>query len=724
MTEGPQHRPAYMRPLWLRLVLGRPAVWAILLAVATFAALAAAVLALRIEADVAKVIRGDTPAYADYLRLEGEFGQPSRDEILVVHADDFGQPETYLALENLVLELQLAPSVGDVLGIFTLPDPEGLASTLLARNDLRALAPAERLKRLTDTAPLARFFLSEDRRTTVLVVLPILDIAVEERLADLHAAIARTDPSLVVTVHGVAALNREIGTTLLADQAVLIPVGVLVCLLCAMMLFSSWRAALICGVVPVLSLIWTFGVLAATGSPFTPFMATVPVVLIVLGVADSVHVYHAILRILPSHPLEDAIPIALQELLPAIALTTGTTALAFLSLLLVGSPTLAEVGAVGAMGLMLTFVAVFLAMPLAVRLLSQSNFAPKEHIWVARLARLTVRALPARSGLRLAALLVLSALIIAQVWGVRGFDLMDHIPYGSPVRSALAELERDMPGSGYFFVVVDGADDVAEASADDRARLRDVAAAIYGSEKAVAFTEDTYTIGGAVGRRFMGEHRLDFALPVPTQLSTNSQATLANAAELEAKLDRAGLAEVTRVTGYSRMVNTEMPQQVSEMRRAFYIAVFAVTLLIWLLYRSIFFALVSLVPNLIPILGVEAVLALVGEPLTLTAAISLTIAFGIAVDDTIHLINRTRLIQSETGAPMPDCVARALSQIVPPVFATSVILTLGFMVSAFSSLPSIAIFGGLAAGATVIALAADLALFPSLLLWRWDWRRH
>ena len=106
--------------------------------------------------------------------------------------------------------------------------------------------------------------------------------------------------------------------------------------------------------------------------------------------------------------------------------------------------------------------------------------------------------------------------------------------------------------------------------------------------------------------------------------------------------------------------------------------------------------------------------------LVLTAAISLTIAFGIAVDDTIHLINRTHRLRAETGAPWHDCVAQAVHQVIPAIVATTIILFIGFSVSALSALPSIALFGMLAAGATLIACVADIAFLPSLMLLRRD----
>ena len=140
------------------------------------------------------------------------------------------------------------------------------------------------------------------------------------------------------------------------------------------------------------------------------------------------------------------------------------------------------------------------------------------------------------------------------------------------------------------------------------------------------------------------------------------------------------------------------------------------TVLSAVLMRSVKLALLSLVPNLIPILGVELWLIVSGLPLTITGAIAFTIAFGIAVDDTIHLLNRLRLSHADHGEISERSIAEALKATVPPVVTTSLILLAGFAITIFSQMPSVSVFGQLVASAMLLALIADLFLFPSLLL--------
>ena len=172
---------------------------------------------------------------------------------------------------------------------------------------------------------------------------------------------------------------------------------------------------------------------------------------------------------------------------------------------------------------------------------------------------------------------------------------------------------------------------------------------------------------------------------------------------LEANLETAGLAPFTAIIGPGFALLTEGPKLVQNLRLGLYGTIAAITLLVALVYRSWRLGLLSLVVNLIPILGVEAWLVLIGRELTIMNVIALTIAFGIAVDDTLHFLNRLRL------APPGDTRAR--------VTATTVILLSGLVVTLTSALPGLAVYGGLMGLAVLLALLTVLFLLPGLIRW-------
>lgn len=685
---------------------------ALMLAVlATLVVGAIAATGVRMQGDLSEVLEGTSAPYLRFAEFEETFGSVAGDAVLSVRAEDLGREATLTAFEDLLIELQLSDGVGGVISIFSLLDPAEPSRPFLRRPEIAELRPAERLDRLHAEVPLAAEMLSEDRSLTLVTVIPASGSDLAARQDAIDGAIAYVgDEELTVRRVGIAALQEGIAEALARDQLRLTPASMLLSGVLALLLFRSWRAALICLAPAVVSLAWTLGLLAALDIPLDPFLATVPTVLIVLAFADAVHLYHAIAVQARTLPLDRAVARALAETWPAILLTTLTTALAFLSLLLVGSPTLRTLALVGAGGLGLVFVAVFATMPVLARLMLQQppRLPP---VQFRRLTRAAAGLLPRYRVVAVIALALLAALAGLSVRTTPGYDISNHVPRGSDFAEAVATVEESLPGSDRLHVIVTAADPAPGLQPGDRARIAAAARAIYGAPMPVPDTIDTEN---PLTARFLAADGSAFSLPVAAPLGRSGTAPEAVAEQLAEALDAAGLSEVVEITGYSLMTRAEVARLIHDLRSAFYLAVIVVAALAAVLSRSLRLAAASFVPNLIPILGVEAWLVLTGQHLTLTGAIALTVAFGIAVDDTIHLLNRHRIARA---AGSPDAIGDALEGATPPVVMTSLILVAGFTVSMFSLLPSIGIFATLVTAAVVLACLADLFLFPSLLAW-------
>ncbi|SLN40642.1 efflux RND transporter permease subunit [Roseisalinus antarcticus] len=670
---------------------------------------------IRMQGDLSRTLQGTSETYQRFASFQETFGTVGGDAVLSVVADDLGAPGSFSALEDLLIELQLTEGVTGVISIFSLPDPEDPERPFLRRPALDDLAPADRLAALHDAVPLAPEMLAEDRSLTLVTVLPDHDMALDDRTAALERALQTAAPALTVHRVGLSQLHLGVSQALARDQIRLMPLSMALSAVLSLILFRSWVAAVICSVPSIVSLAWALGLQTAAGIPVDPLVAMVPTLLVVMTFADTVHLYHAIgkaARDLPPGPAQSAaMSRAVRETWPALFLTSITTGMAFLSLLFVGSPTLNTLAWVGAVGLALVFVVVMLMVPPMARLMTRGpvrlpgySFAPVRRLALGLLRR------PGPVGAAGVALLVI---LLGMTTLTRpGYDMSHHIPRGTDFARDLAEVEAKLPGSDRLHVVVAAADPAPGLQPADRTRIDAVARAIYGQPISLP---DRIDAANPITRRFLAEDGSAFALPVAAPLGTKEDGTRAFAQRLETELANAGLSDVAEVTGYPLMSFTEVSRLVIELRVAFYLAVALVVVLSAVLMRSVRLALASLVPNLLPILGVEAWLVVTGTQLTLTGAIALTIAFGIAVDDTIHLLNRLRIERRSSEGPA--AIAAAVNAVTPPVVITSLILILGFSVSALSLLPSIGIFARLTASAVALALVADLFLFPSLLVW-------
>lgn len=640
--------------------------------------------------------------------------QPWRDEdVLLVTTDSFATEAALTALEDLVLELQFAEGVEQVISLAGLPAP-GRTGAWLSGPELAPLPPAARLRTMRAQSPLAVQLISADLSATVLVVIPQAGVGSEALSAAVAQAIASVSaagsgfagPGLAVHSVGIGAVQRAIASELIHDLQVLIPAAVALCLLVSLLLFRNWRAVVVIALPPIVGLVWFLGWMGATRTAIDPVMGALPVLLIVLAFSDAIHVYHAAINALRAGGARRvALVRALVETAPAAALTSLTTIIAFASLSLPASPSLNTMAYAGVAGMVLSLAAVLLATPVLMLVLG----VPRAGGQVPRLFAVVVPAARAvaRRG-RVVALV--TVLVLGTFWALQsratiGFRYADYLPRGGEISAALVQMEDSGLGSDRMLVIVQG------DPADPLARVRRAVTAIWGEERAGWSAGDS---GAMMLAQMASVDGLAHALPVQLPISARDVRADTALSVLRGQLAAAGLEAHTRIVGPGYALLTEGPRLIESLRLGLYGTISAVTLLVALAYRSWRLALVALVVNLIPILGVEAWLVLLGRELTIMNVIALTIAFGIAVDDTLHFLNRFRLAPP---GPVSTRVRCALTEAGPAMTATTVILLAGLVVTLTSALPGLAVYGGLIGLAVILALLADLFLLPGLIRW-------
>jgi hypothetical protein len=147
------------------------------------------------------------------------------------------------------------------------------------------------------------------------------------------------------------------------------------------------------------------------------------------------------------------------------------------------------------------------------------------------------------------------------------------------------------------------------------------------------------------------------------------------------------------------------------------LALLAVAILAGLLFRSGVMVVICLVTNVLPLAMIGAVMVLLGLDLKVTSGIIFTVAFGIAVDDTIHFLSKLRL-QLGQGRSLPMAVKRSFLSTGKAIVVTSLILCGGFLTLTSSSFLGTFHIGLLISLTLLFAVLADLTFLPWLVL-RW-----
>ena len=139
-----------------------------------------------------------------------------------------------------------------------------------------------------------------------------------------------------------------------------------------------------------------------------------------------------------------------------------------------------------------------------------------------------------------------------------------------------------------------------------------------------------------------------------------------------------------------------------------------ISVLMGFLFRNARLVLISLVPNVVPLLVIAGVMGVTGIEIKPATAVIFSIAFGIAVDDTIHMLARLRQ-EMQAGEPLREALRRTILGTGKAVVLTSIILFGGFIVLTMSVFQSTMYMGLLVSATVVLAVLADLLLLPALL---------
>jgi len=126
--------------------------------------------------------------------------------------------------------------------------------------------------------------------------------------------------------------------------------------------------------------------------------------------------------------------------------------------------------------------------------------------------------------------------------------------------------------------------------------------------------------------------------------------------------------------------------------------------------------LVSLLPNLIPLIFTGGIMGWFGIPLKPSTLLVFSIAFGISVDDTIHFLAKYRQELKLNPYDLKGCVLKAIHEAGLGMFYTSIVLFCGFSVFTLSEFGGTQALGLLISLTLLIAMITNLVVLPSLLL--------
>jgi predicted RND superfamily exporter protein len=170
----------------------------------------------------------------------------------------------------------------------------------------------------------------------------------------------------------------------------------------------------------------------------------------------------------------------------------------------------------------------------------------------------------------------------------------------------------------------------------------------------------------------------------------------------------------TTITGLIALMSRTVSAAIYSMAKSYLIAFLVITLMMIFLIGDMRIGLLSMVPNLIPIIVTMGFMGLMDIPLDINSLMIGSIALGIVVDDTVHFLYNFQKFYQRRGDPY-YAVEKTLLGVGRALVITSLVLATGFFILMCSSLKNLLNFGLFTGVTIIIALLADLVLVPAIL---------
>ncbi len=562
------------------------------------------------------------------------------------------------------------------------------------------------------------------------------------------------EKGLEIYVAGSPSVNHALKTQMKADMQKFMRITFLIILLFLFIVFRRASAVLYPLLVILFSLLTTVGTMAWAGVMFKLPTQIVPSLLLAVSVGATVHILSIFFDKFDANgDKKEALSYTLRYSGLAIAMTSLTTAIG------VGSFSGSEVAPISDLGIFASLgvmVSLILTLTLLPALLSITKLKPKQKLTSGNMDRVMqqMAQIPIK---HTKAILVSSTILVALALVASTQVQLSHNPLkwfqpDSMERISTETIDKQMNGSVTIEVVIDTG---KENGWVDPTRLK---ALNEFSTKLDSYMDEYTHVGKVISlativketNRALHENQ-EGHYTIPTDANLVSQELLlfenSGSDDLEDVVDSqfskarvtikipwtdsvyavgirdyvANQAQLTfkedkvEITGMMPLLINTFSNAIFSSVQSYFIAAIAITLMMMIILGSVRMGLLSMIPNLAPIILGLLLMAVAKIPLDLFTLLIGSIAIGLVVDDTIHFMHNFKRYYLETG-DSTHAIEQTFATTGKAMVITTLVLSLGFFAYLAANMISVQNFGLLTASVIIFALLADLLLAPALMI--------
>ena len=551
---------------------------------------------------------------------------------------------------------------------------------------------------------------------------------------------------------------RTLNSQSIIDEISLFIVGaLLVTSLIFFFFFRSFRATFISLVVVCTGVMWTFGILGLLNYEITVLTALIPPLIIVIGIPNCIFLINKYQHEVKLHGNKvKSLQRVITKIGNATLMTNVTTASGFATFILTESKLLKEFGTVASLSILAMFILCILIIPILYAFLPHPKERHLKHLnkrWINYFVDWTERMVKEKHIAIYVIALVLLILSFIGMYQIKiSGSLIEDMPKNTQFFEDIRFFEEEFNGIMPLEIMVDTKRKKGVMKLSTLKRMNQLEDLIIETPELskplsvvslVKYSKQAYYNGNPKFYQLPTSQENNFILSYAKN-STSNVGLFKNFAD--------STGQYARITTFMKDIGTDKMERIEEniqnkinnvfpknqfevtmtgkalvfqkgtkylvknLAISLTLAIFLISLFMAYMFRSFRMIIVSLIPNLLPLVITAGLMGYLGVPIKPSTILVFSIAFGISVDDTIHFLAKYRQELQANHWKIKKSVYAALRETGVSMFYTSIVLFFGFSVFTISSFGGTVALGALVSITLLFAMLSNLILLPSLLL--------
>jgi predicted RND superfamily exporter protein len=551
---------------------------------------------------------------------------------------------------------------------------------------------------------------------------------------------------------------RTLNAQNIQDEIILFVLGALgITAIIFFLFFRSFRATFITLLVVLIGVTWAFGFIGLFRYEITVLSALIPPLIIVIGVPNAVFLINKYQQEIKKHGQQaKALQRVISKIGNATLMTNITTASGFATFVFVKSDLLREFGILASVNIISIFILALLIIPIIYSFMPLPKKKHLNHLerkWIENVVDWMERTVKEQRITIYIASVVIIILGIIGVYQIRvSGSLIEDMPKSMEFYKDIKFFEKEFGGIMPLEILIDTKKEKGVMKLSTLKKMDKINDEIetfpelskpISVVNLVKYTKQAYYKGNPKYYQLPTNQEQSYIFSYTK--NSNSEAGM-----LKNFVDSTG--RYARITTFMKDIGTDKMDVIQERLKAVIakefpsdkykvtitgkalvfikgtnyliknlvlslsLAIILIALFMAWMFRSPQMILISLLPNILPLLITAGLMGFLDIPIKPSTILVFSIAFGISVDDTIHFLAKYRQELMANNWRIKPSVYAALRETGVSMFYTSIVLFFGFLVFTLSSFGGTIALGGLVSVTLLLAMVSNLLLLPSLLL--------